>query len=188
MMVFFRLFDGLRTVSPADFLAMAAVVATAAAAMDLRTRRIPNRFTLPVFLAALLLHLAAGGLRGMLLAGAAGLVAGAVFLVFFMAGGMGGGDVKLIAAVCTLAGPASTAPVLLATALCGGVLALLLALLRGRLRATLHNVAVLAVHHGTAGLTPHPDLNLQAPKTLRLPYAVPIAAGCWLVLAWVWGA
>lgn len=170
------------TLAPVDFLLTAATLATAAAVMDLRTRRISNRLTLPVFLAALLLHLAAGGVRSMLLAGAAGLAAGGVFFLFFVAGGMGGGDVKLMAALCAMAGPAYTPQLLLATAISGGVLALVLALVRGRLRSTLRNVAVLTAHHGAAGLTPHPELNLYAPKALRLPYAVPIAAGCWLVL------
>ncbi len=182
MMILPRIFNTLSALQPADFLLTAAVVATAAAVMDLRTRRIPNRFTVPVFLAALLLHLAAGGLHGMGMTLLAGLAAGAVFLVFFIAGGMGGGDVKLMAAVCAMAGPAASVQLLLATALCGGIFALALAVVRGRLGSTLRNVAVLVGHHGTFGLAPHPDLNLHTPKALRLPYAVPIAAGCWSVV------
>jgi prepilin peptidase CpaA len=181
MMILPRIFDTLAALQPADFLLTAALVATAAAVMDLRTRRIPNRFTGPAFLAALLLHLAADGMHGMAVAAAAGLAAGAVFLFFFLAGGMGGGDVKLIAAVCAMAGPVNTVQVLLATAFSGGVLALALAIARGRLGSTLRNVAVLVGHHGTVGLAPHPDLNLHAPKALRLPYALAIAAGCWAV-------
>ncbi len=182
MVILSRIFDTLATLQPADFLVTAAIVATAAGVMDLRTRRIPNRFTGPVFLAALLLHLATGGLRGMALAGFAGVAAAAIFLLFFLAGGMGGGDVKLIAGVCAMAGAANAIQILLATALCGGVLALALAIVRGRLGSTLRNMAVLVGHHGTVGLMPHPDLNLHTPKALRLPYALAIAAGCWAVI------
>jgi prepilin peptidase CpaA len=35
----------------------------------------------------------------------------------------------------------------------------------------------LLLHHGSAGLRPHPDLNLSNPGTLRLPYGLAIAAG-----------
>jgi len=39
------------------------------------------------------------------------------------------------------------------------------------------NMGRLLVYHGSAGLRPHPDLNLSNPGTLRLPYGLAIAAG-----------
>ena len=137
----------------------------------------PNRLTGPAFLGGLLLHFCLAGWRGLGSALAAGLIAGSLFLVFYLAGGMGAGDVKLIAAVAALAGLPRVTPLLLLTALAGGVLALVLALARRRLKATLLNVGALLVHHGTQGLRPHPDLNLLNSSTLRLPYAVAIAGG-----------
>jgi prepilin peptidase CpaA len=68
--------------------------------------------------------------------------------------------------------------VLILTSLAGGVLGILLALARGRLRQTLYNVSALAHHHRTAGLTPHSELNVSNDATLRLPYGLAIAAGC----------
>ena len=53
-----------------------------------------------------------------------------------------------------------------------------LALLRGRLKETLGNMASLAQHHGRRGLTPHDELNVSNTAALRLPYGVAIAAGC----------
>ena len=153
------------------------------AGFDVKSRRVPNLLTGPALLLALVLHGGLDGWRGLGSATAAGLIAGALFLVFYLAGGMGAGDVKLIAAVAALAGMPRVTPLLLLTALAGGVLAVGLALSRGRLKATLINVGALLVHHGTSGLKPHPDLNLLNSATLRLPYAVAIASGSALTLA-----
>ena len=115
------------------------------------------------------------------MAAAAGLVGGAVFFVFFVVGGMGAGDVKLMAAVSVIAGFGHLEEMFLAIALTGGLFAVVLAIARGRLKATLVNVGSLIHHHAVSGALPHPDLNLANPQSLRLPYAVPIAAGCWIV-------
>jgi prepilin peptidase CpaA len=67
------------------------------------------------------------------------------------------------------------------------VIALAVSLYHGRLRSTLNNVAELLQHHGQSGLKPHPELNLSNESTLRLPFALPIAAGCLIalcMLAW----
>jgi prepilin peptidase CpaA len=156
----------------------ALLCATVAAACDLKTRRIPNLLTGPSILLGLLLHLALGGWSQLGLSAAAALIGGGIFLVFYLAGGMGAGDVKLMAAVASLVGYHSVPKLLIATVLTGGVLALGLALLRGKLKTTLRNVVALLLHHRAEGLTPHPELNLQNTNTLRLPYAIAIAAGC----------
>jgi prepilin peptidase CpaA len=116
------------------------------------------------------------------MAAVAGVAGGAVFLLFFVVGGMGAGDVKLMAAVSTIAGFGHLVEILIAIALAGGLFAVGLAAARGRLKATLANVGTLIHHHAVAGILPHPELNLHNPKALRLPYGVPIAVGCWIVL------
>ena len=83
-----------------------------------------------------------------------------IFLLFHLAGGMGGGDVKLITAAGSIAGLSLIAPLLILTSLTGGVMALGLALYRRRLKETLINVCTLAVYHGTVGLAPHPEFNI----------------------------
>lgn len=162
--------------------AVAAACALLASVFDIKSRRIPNFITMPAFLMGLALHLALGGWRQLLTAFAAGLICGLVFLVFYLAGGMGAGDVKLIAAVGCLAGFSHVAYLLVLTALCGGVMAVVLAAARGRLQQTLANVGALASHHSQEGLQPHPDINLTNTQTLRLPYAVAIAGGSLLTL------
>jgi prepilin peptidase CpaA len=156
--------------------------ALAGAAFDLRDRRIPNLLTLPAILFGLLLHLFLNGWHGLGNSAAAGLIAGVIFLIFWLAGGMGAGDVKLITAVACIAGLNHVTWLLILTALAGGVMAIGLALWRGRLKDTLLNMIALAVHHRFEGLKPHPHLNVGNVKTLRLPYALAIAAGSALTL------
>ena len=66
---------------------------------DVREGRIPNRVTFPAMAAGLAAHTLAGGWTGLGDAAPAGLIAGAVCLLFYWAGGMGAGDVKLMTAV-----------------------------------------------------------------------------------------
>jgi prepilin peptidase CpaA len=161
---------------------VALACALAGAACDMRDRRIPNLLTLPCIAFGLLLHLFLNGWRGLGNSAAAGLIAGIIFLIFWLAGGMGAGDVKLIAAVACIAGLPHVLWLLILTALAGGVMAIGLALWRGRLKDTIMNMVALAVHHRFEGLKPHPHLNVTNKQTLRLPYALAIAAGSAMTL------
>ena len=164
------------------YLSATLLPALVAGGWDIATRRIPNWLTGITFLAGLILHLSLGGFRSAGSAFLAGLIAGIIFLIFHLAGGMGAGDVKLIAAICCVAGLPNVVNILVLTALSGGAMALLLAYKHGQLGQTMRNVGTLAVHHGKAGMTPHPELNVQNRATIRLPYAVAIACGCILTL------
>lgn len=150
---------------------------------DLRDQRIPNWITGSGLLAGLLLHSLTGGWSELGYSVLAGLVAGALALLFWFAGGMGAGDVKLMTAVGCIAGWSSLHLLLFSIAIAGGVWGLVLSVCHKRLRQTLANVVALLRHHSREGLRPHPELNLDNPGTLRLPFALPIAAGC-LVTMW----
>ncbi len=163
------------------YLLLASLCASAGAIFDVLSRRIPNVLTVTSIVFGLLLHLETGGWRQMGMAAVAGLAGGAVFFVFFVVGGMGAGDVKLMAAISVVAGFGHLAELFLAIAFTGGVFALVVAISQGRLKATLVNVGSLIQHHAASGALPHPDLNLHNPRALRVPYGVPIAAGCWIV-------
>ena len=70
-----------------------------AAVIDVRTRRIPNWFTVPVLAGGLIFHTVTGGWGGLLTA-LGGFVTGfGILLVLWLMGGGGGGDVKLMGAV-----------------------------------------------------------------------------------------
>jgi prepilin peptidase CpaA len=162
--------------------AAASACAVIGSIFDVKSRRVPNFLTGPAAVLGLMLHLSLGGWRELASAAAAGLICGLVFLIFYLAGGMGAGDVKLIAAVGCLCGLHNIAVLLALTGIAGGVMAVALALLRGQLKQTLFNVVALVSHHRSEGLTPHPEINVLNTATLRLPYALAITAGCALTL------
>jgi prepilin peptidase CpaA len=172
----------LNLITEFEYPAASLLCATTGAVYDVRSRRIPNFVTLPAIVFGLVLHLTLGGWRQLASAAAGGLICGLVFLAFFLAGGMGGGDVKLITAAGCIAGLPHIAYLLIFTSLAGGVMAVGLALCRRRLKNTLVNMWALIVHHKAEGLTPHPELNIANEQTLRLPYAIAIAAGSALSL------
>jgi len=155
----------------------ALTIAIVGAIKDVRRQRIPNWLTYSGLIAALVVRLGLGGwteLRG----GLAGMLfAGGIFLLLFLLGGMGGGDVKLIAAVGAWVGLAQVGILLIMSAIAGGLLAVGYALVHKRMLESLRNVVELVRHHLTEGLAPHPTLNVQQAGTLRLPYGLAIAIG-----------
>jgi len=164
--------------SQTTYMVAALVCALIASLYDLRTRRIPNNLTLPAIICGLILHFMRGGLAELGLSALAGLIGGGIFLLFFLAGGMGAGVVKLMTAIGCLVGTGNIRDVLISTVLIGAVMGIGLALYRGQFRKILGNVVTLVRHHSAEGLSEHPEINVRNNATLRLPYALPIAAGC----------
>ncbi|HNW58194.1 MAG TPA: A24 family peptidase [bacterium] len=141
------------------------VLSIAAAWYDLKSYRIPNAVTVPALLAGLAGHALVHGLSGLghALAGAA-----AGFLVlglFYFMGGMGAGDVKLMAAVGALLGWPLALAAIFCTAIAGSVLALGLMIRQW--------------------ITAREGANRAGSSLLkvRLPYGVAIAAGTvWIIV------
>ena len=105
--------------------------------IDIRVRRIPNALT--ATMAGVGVGLAASGASGISLgASIAGFVLGlALMMPGHVLGATGAGDVKFMAAVGAIVGPALVVNAFLFTALAGGVLAIAVAARRKRLGATL---------------------------------------------------
>jgi len=153
------------------------LVALAGAVTDVRSARIPNRLTYSALVVALVLRGASLGLPG-LKSGAIGvLIAGGLFLLLFVLGAMGGGDMKLMAAVGAWVGSNEVMTLILAAALAGGVLAIGRMIVRNMLREALRNTICLMYYRLTSGLQPHPELNVQSPGSQRVPFGVAIAVG-----------
>lgn len=85
--------------------ALVTAVLVTAVWSDLRSSRIPNWLTFPTMGVALLAHAWLAGVAGALFS-LAGLGTGlGLFLLMYVSGGIGAGDVKLMAAVGALVGP-----------------------------------------------------------------------------------
>lgn len=148
---------------------------TAAAVTDLRSHRIPNLITGPALLLGILLALLSDGLPGLGAAFAGIGVAVGVWIVSLLTGGgMGGGDIKLLGAVGALGGPSFLLQSLTVAILVGGLMALVLALARGRLGEVLSRCGRWIVLR--ASLHAQVPLSTDDPG-LKLPYALPIALG-----------
>jgi prepilin peptidase CpaA len=152
-------------------------VSAVASVIDLRTGRIPNLLTLGAAVLGLLVAATTHGLPGMWGSLAGWLVGCGLFLPFFLLGGMGAGDVKLLAAIGAWLGPSTTMFAALYTGVAGGVMALVLSAARGYLTQLIMNLWGLLIFWRIAGVRPMPGLTLRTAASPRLPYALPIAAG-----------
>ena len=159
------------------FLVGAVLVALVGAVTDIRSARIPNRLTYTALLAALPLRTALLGLSGLKSGTIGMLVAGGLFLLLYTLGAMGGGDMKLMAAVGAWVGGTQVMTLILAAALAGGVLAIGRVIFHNRVGQTLRNIMQLIYYRLTSGLQPHPELNVKSSGSQRVPYGVAIAVG-----------
>ncbi len=153
------------------------ICAIIGAVTDVRSHRIPNWLTYSGLSVALAVRGIGQGWRGLGVGLAGLLVGGGIFFLLFLVRGMGAGDVKLMAAVCAWVGFHNTLTVLIATAIAGGVLAIVYMVFFKRVIGTFKNLWTLLSFHLSSGIRPHPELNLQTSQGIRLPYGVAIALG-----------
>jgi prepilin peptidase CpaA len=163
---------------------VALAVAFVACVTDVQSRRIPNVLTFGAAAVAVVVHGLVGGLSGLGASVGGWLLGVALFLPFFALGGMGAGDVKLLAALGAWLGPRDTFWIAIYASMAGGVMALIVALGRGYLRTALHNVRNLVTYWALVGPRPVPGMTLEESKAPRLAYAVPIFAGT-VVTVWL---
>jgi len=102
---------------------MALVMGSAAVGCDLSRRKIPNFLCGFGLAAALLWRCLETGLRGLAIGLAGALVGFGMLLIFYLMGGMGAGDVKLMASFGAILGPGGTAIAGLLAAILGGLAA-----------------------------------------------------------------
>ncbi|MGA2879467.1 MAG: prepilin peptidase [Bryobacteraceae bacterium] len=153
---------------------LAGGIGIAACIDDLRRRQISNWISGSALASGLVLQTVQHGWRG---AGSAllGTVAGAgVFLVFYLLGGMGGGDVKLMAGFGALLGAKRLFEAALWTAGCGGLMALAV-IVTGLVRD-------LCMRRGSSEDAGAESVGRPSRRADSIPYAPAIAAGVWLSL------
>jgi prepilin peptidase CpaA len=154
------------------------VVTAAAAVTDARSGRIPNGLSLSLLAVVFSGDLVRGG-TGAFLASLSGLVlCGAVPLFLFSRGAMGGGDVKLLAAIGSALGWARGLEVQITAYVAAALYAVAMLACRGELMRTLASAARLFVPVPRTGTVVPSDAE---PPAVRL--GVFVLLGCVLVVA-----
>ncbi len=111
-------------------------ILTVAVITDIRLTRIPNWLTFPSMLFGICYHTYTSGFHGFVLCMAGLLLGISVFVPGYIVAGMGAGDVKLMGAVGAFLGPGGVLAAVLATAIVGGLYAVVLLRLNGVLKET----------------------------------------------------
>jgi prepilin peptidase CpaA len=164
------------------------VFTAAAAFLDFRTKRIPNRLTLPMFFAGWVYQLVMSLLYGWQHLGSAALGFlvgfGLLFVLWFIGGG-GGGDVKLMGALSVWLGLQMTLSVLFVSTLL---------VLFATVGVILWNISkygakrtrdrYLATGKTKAGQPVQAETQEQKLGRRVMAYAGPVAVATWLVLIW----
>ena len=157
-----------------------------AAVSDWRTRRIPNRLTIPVFFLGLAYQIGFNGLAGLADAGLGFAIGFGTLFVLWMIGGGGGGDVKLMGALSTWLGFRMTLLVMIGSTVfvLFGTLAVMVWSLVSRGPYKTKKKFIATGKPSAAGNKTEPE-TLEQRKGLRImAYAIPVALATWLVAIW----
>ena len=173
------------------YLVCVGVFTASAAVFDMRSKRIPNKLTLPFFGAGLLYQLAFHGLgegvsKPGLIGAAAAFAAGFGMLwVLWMIGGGGGGDVKLMGALSVWIGFKATVMVLFLSTIfviAGTIGVMALGVVTHGMFRT--KEVYLASGQSPNGLPPAAETAVQRQSRRIMGYAPPVALATWLVVTW----
>jgi prepilin peptidase CpaA len=166
------------------------LAALVAGAFDIWRFRVPNLLTLPLLALGLIYHGMLEGLPGVGESALGVLFGGGVLIVMYAMGGLGAGDVKVMAAVGAWLGMPMTLYVFVASALAAGLYALGLVIWQGRLKDTWINLQILvyrfaAIGHHLAG-EDHVEEAMKCTDRRRrfVPFAAMVAVGVIVTIAW----
>jgi len=148
------------------------IVGLAGVVEDVSRRRISNWTSGGAVVAGLIVHFVQKGWSGVLHSLFGAVIGFSVFLVFYLLGGMGGGDVKLMAGFGALLGDGRILPASLLAAMAGGVMAVIYLTVQATARRW-------KARSGKAV----PATAASGEKSGEsIPYAPAITAGAWLAL------
>jgi prepilin peptidase CpaA len=166
---------------------LALLLSLCAGYIDGRTHRIPNWLTVSGFLAGIFLHGLLSGWSGVVVALEGAGLGLAILLPLVWLRALGAGDGKLMAALGAVVGPQMLCFVLFASVLVAGLMAAFLAVRAGRVRETFHNIGLILMGFLTFGFKAHPEISLDNPDALKLPFGVAAAVGtliCFVAAHW----
>ena len=141
---------------------------------DVKSRRIPNWATLPGIALGLMLNLVLGGWPGLRMSAiGAGVGFGALFLLF-MLGWMGGGDVKLMAAIGALKGYPFVVSALVYSILVGGFIGIAVLVWNRRFWPAMKGIALFLLSRVFRSIPTH---ELDPEKMQKVPFGIAIVVG-----------
>jgi prepilin peptidase CpaA len=146
----------------------ALAAASVAALIDVWSRRIPNWLTFGTLVLGVVINVWLHGFSGAVTAIAGAGLGAALLLPFYFMRAIGAGDVKLLAALGALLGPAALLSVAVYGALVGGAMSMVILFARGRLLLGVGEALVSRRFPALSGAT--------------APYGVAIAGGVYLSL------
>jgi len=144
---------------------------------DWRTRRIPNWLTVPALILGIALRYLIGGWSGVEMGLEGAGLALIVLLPLVLMRALGAGDWKLMGSVGAFLGPRMLLFVLLASILVSGLMAVVLMIQSKRVKETLRNLVVLVHGFFSFGFRTHPEISLENPGLLKLPFGAAVALG-----------
>lgn len=161
-----------------------AIITAIAAATDLHSRTIPNWLVVIGLVLGFGLNTYVYGWAGLWAASLGFGLALALYIPLYLLRAMGGGDVKLMAAVGALAGPKDWFTIFVLASILGGAIALTLLFMRNSMGTTFHNVGHILTNlvRLRAPYASNPDLDISSPKAVTMPHGVAIAAGTFAFL------
>jgi prepilin peptidase CpaA len=154
-------------------------VVIVSAVTDVRKGLIYNWLTLPAIVVGLVISTWQSGWIGFAMSFLGILIGGGALFIPFCFGIMGGGDVKLMAAIGAFMGPRFVSEALLVSIMAGGIIGFGLMIVRGKLKPTLvwymgclKSIGRALIYRGIVFAFP------QSPEVGTAPFAVSILIGC----------
>lgn len=162
-------------------------VTLVAAFVDFRTHKIPNWLTVPALVLGLTLRTVISGWAGAKASLEGAALALVLLLPLVLMRALGAGDWKLMGAVGAFTGPILFLFVLLGSVLVSGLMAMVEMTRTRRVKETFHNLSVLVHGFFSFGVRPNPEISLDNPALLKLPFGVAVAIAtlaCFFAARW----
>src|ERR1700693_707948 len=155
-----------------------------AAAVDWRTRKIPNWLTVPGILAGITLRTVISGWPGAKASLEGVGLALALLLPLVLLRALGAGDWKLMGAVGAFMGPILFLFILFGSILAAGLMSAIQTIKTKRVKETFRNIVELLRGFVVFGFQPNPHISLDNPKLMKIPFGMAVAvsaAACFFV-------
>lgn len=149
---------------------------------DIKSRKILNIVTLPTIIFGVFYNIYINGLEGFLISGKGFLVGLGLLIIPYLLGGMGAGDVKLMAAIGALMGPSFVFYSFIYTALIGGVIGIFIIIKKNgvgqSIKSLFFNIVYLRSSLGSM------IISKDKQSSISFPYGIAIFFGTFTALFW----